>query len=96
LPTGFRDARGFGNAQAERFQAFLADYTPGMGRVFHGLCGLVDLDGQTLAEHSKRGFELVEAGRGPQIEQTVHLWQTAIQPACRFGLPQACASPRLQ
>jgi hypothetical protein len=46
-------------AQAERYQAFLADHTAGMGRVFLGLCGLVDLDGQALAEHSKRGFELV-------------------------------------
>ncbi len=35
LPADFQDARGFGNAQAERFPEFLADHTAGMGPVFH-------------------------------------------------------------
>ena len=39
-----------------------------------------------FAEHTERGFELIEPGSVEQVEQAVHLGKMAVQTACEFGL----------
>ena len=53
------------------------------------LSGFPDFDGQTFAEHTERGFELIEPGGVEQVEQAVHLGEMAVQAACEFGFSYA-------